>query len=346
MVERGAGTTRIALAGFGAWGRLHAEAIGAIEGAGLAAIYCHGEASNAAAASTFPGVPRYRSYEAMLAAGGFDAVTVAVPNDRHASFAVAALDAGAHVILEKPLGVTPAECDAVMEAARRAGRLVAVNHELRVSHQWGKVRGLIAADAIGAVRHQHFSLFRKPFRLGSGGWRHDRARVGSWALEELVHFVDLVMWYAEANGPPRALRAVASPGGSLAETVTLLISWADGSTALVTQCLAGFEHHSLLEIAGSDGAIRTWWAGVMDRTTAPDFALSLRRRGTEQAEAIEIVRSGEIFELRESIAQALDGFRTGRLPMNLADARRAVALCLAAEESAATGREVDLAHLA
>ncbi|MFX7756102.1 hypothetical protein ABTJ91_20635, partial [Acinetobacter baumannii] len=82
--------------------------------------------------------------------------------------------------------------------------------------------------------------------------------------------------------------------------VTVTLTWADGSTALATQCLAGFEHHTLLEIAGDDGAIRTWWAGVTDRTATPDFALAVRRRGAEAAEPVAIPRSGEIFELEEN----------------------------------------------
>uniref|UniRef100_UPI0014877670 hypothetical protein n=1 Tax=Acinetobacter baumannii TaxID=470 RepID=UPI0014877670 len=69
----------------------------------------------------------------------------------------------------------------------------------------------------------------------------------------------------------------------------------------------------LLEIAGDDGAIRTWWAGVTDRTATPDFALAVRRRGAEAAEPVAIPRSGEIFELEENIRRALDGFRTGQL---------------------------------
>ena len=102
-----------------------------------------------------------------------DAVAITVPNDLHSAFAVLALDAGYDVVLEKPLGLDLAQCDAVVAAAARTGRKVAVNHELRVSHQWGRVRELIAEGAIGRVTHQHFSLFRHPFRPGSGGWRRD-----------------------------------------------------------------------------------------------------------------------------------------------------------------------------
>ncbi|MFC7397112.1 Gfo/Idh/MocA family protein [Chelatococcus sp. GCM10030263] len=340
---------RVALAGFGAWGQMHARAVSAIPDAELTAVFCHGDASAEVAANALPGVPVFRSYEEMLTAGGFDAVIVAVPNNLHAAFAMKALEAGAHVVLEKPLGLTLAECDAVLATADKAGRRVAVNHELRVSHQWGRVRALIAAGDLGRVTHQHFSLFRHPFRPGSGGWRRDAARVGSWMLEELVHFVDLVLWYARENGPPVRLQARASGShgtiAGLSDTVSVLITWADGSTALVTQCLAGFQHHTLLEIAGDAGAIRTWWAGAFDRTASPEFALHVRRRDASEVETVEVPRSGEIFELKENLTRAFAGFRTGDLVMQPAEARTAVALCLAVERSIAEAESVDLAGI-
>ena len=321
---------------------MHAQALAAIAGAELSAVFCHGDASAQAAQAALPGVRLFRSYGAMLAAAGFDAVTIAVPNDLHAAFAVAALRASFDVILEKPLGITLAECDAVLATAAATGRHVAVNHELRVSHQWGQVREIIAAGEIGRVTHQHFSLFRHPFRPGSRGWRHDKRRVGSWVLEELVHFIDLVLWNARENGPPARLLAQASSPSGLADTVSVLLTWPDGSTALVTQCLAGFQHHTLLEVAGSAGAIRTWWAGASDRTASPDFALAIRRRGEASVEAIKVPRSGEIFELEESVRRALAGFRTGDLTMPLADARASVALCLAIEQSIVDGGPAEL----
>jgi myo-inositol 2-dehydrogenase / D-chiro-inositol 1-dehydrogenase len=337
--------TRIALAGYGAWGQMHARAIHAIDEADLVAVFCHGEHSHQAARRDFPDTARFRSYDAMLKAGGFDVVIVAVPNNLHAVFTVAALEAGGNVITEKPLGISIAECDAVSAAVARTGRHVAVNHELRVSHQWGTVRDIIAAGDLGRVTHQHFSLFRHGFRRGSGGWRYERERVGSWILEELVHFVDLVLWYASENGPPAQLSATGSAREGLADTVSVVITWSDGSTALVTQCLSGFQHHTLLEIAGDAGAVRTWWAGIFDRTATPDFALSVRRRDSDHVEAIQIPQSGEIFELEENIRRALAGFRSGRLVMPLGDARAAVALCLAIETSVASGAPVPLSDI-
>jgi myo-inositol 2-dehydrogenase/D-chiro-inositol 1-dehydrogenase len=272
--------TRVALAGFGLWGQMHAKAIAAIAEAEITAVWCHGDASAASAAAALSGVPVFRDFAAMLDSGGFDVVNVTVPNDRHAAFAIQALEAGRHVFLEKPLGLTPDECAAVIEASARTGRLVALDHELRVSHQWGTVREIVAAGEIGRIRFQRFSLFRHAFRQGAGGWRYDPARVGSWSLEELVHFVDLVTWYAAENGPPARVTAFGTRhADGLVDNATTVLEWTDGSLAVLTQCLGGFEHHTALEIAGDAGAVRTWWSGAQDRTLTPTFELKVKRRG-------------------------------------------------------------------
>lgn len=332
--------TRISLAGFGAWGQMHARALAAIAGAEIIAVYCHGDASAAAAAAALPGVPQFRDYAAMLAAAPADVVDVCVPNNRHAEFAVAALDAGRHVFLEKPLGVTLAQCDAVIAASRRAGRLVALNHELRVSHQWGAVREAIDRGDLGQVRYLNFSLFRHRFRQGSGGWRYDHAQVGSWVLEELVHFFDLVLWYMRENGPPRRVRAIgngSSAASGLSENISAVVEFDGGAYATLTQCLSGFEHHTLLEVTGTAGAARSWWSGAMDRTLHPAFELKLQKAGAEAPTIVAIPSSGEVFELEENLRRALAGFAQGLSIMPAEEARQAIAVCLAAEAAIAGG---------
>lgn len=335
-------TTRIALAGFGAWGEMHARAIAAIGDATIVAVYCHGERSAQAAARHLPQVPRFDDYDAMLAAGGYDVVSVVAPNHAHSDFACRALEAGANVFLEKPVGLSLGQCDDVIEAADRTGRLVAVNHELRVSHQWKTVRDIVTAGDIGAVRYQHLSLFRNRFRQGSGGWRYDRDKVGSWVLEELVHFFDLVTWYATENGRPVRVRARGNGGSNgLVANFVATLEWADGALAVLSQCLSGFEHHAQLEVAGTTGAVRTWWAGAMDRTLHPEFVLKVQRSEREP-ETIDIPRSGEVFELEENLRLALAGFRKGRSIFSPRDARLAIEICLAADQSYRSGRDVEL----
>lgn len=334
--------TRVAIAGFGAWGQMHAQAIRAIAGAEVVAVLARSDAARAAAAGAVPQAVVVDDLEQLLRLDGIDVVNVTLPNHLHAATAVRALEAGKHVFLEKPLGLDLAECDAVIEAARRTGRQVAVNYELRVSHQWGMVHDRIARGELGALRYQHLSLFRKPFRQGAGGWRYDPARVGSWVLEELVHFIDLVLWYAESDGmPARVTTYGGRPGEPLADHQTAVLEWRSGATAVLSQCLGGFEHHTLFEAAGSAGALRTWWSGVMDRTTMPRFELKLRR-GDADAVTLAVPVSGEVFELEEHLRQAYAGFAQGRsvLPPELA--RRSIAVALALDQSLAQGRPVEL----
>lgn len=335
-------TTRVALAGFGAWGQMHSRAIEAIEGAQIVSVYCHSPGSEEAARELAPNARRFRDYDEMLAAGGFDVVDVTAPNNVHAAFAVKALQAGANVFLEKPLGITLAQCDEVIAAAAKAGRLVALNHELRVSHQWRGVRDIVAAGDIGKVRYQHFALYRHKFRQGSGGWRYDAAQVGSWVLEELVHFFDLVMWYAAENGKPARVTAYGNGSrGDLTDNFATVLEWEDGSSAVLSQCLSGFEHHTVLEIGGTAGGVRTWWSGALDRTLHPEFELKVQR-GENAVEIVEIPRSGEVFELEENLRAAFAGFREGKSILSPEQARVAVEVCLAAEQSCREGRPVAL----
>jgi myo-inositol 2-dehydrogenase/D-chiro-inositol 1-dehydrogenase len=99
---------------------------------------------------------------------------------------------------------------------------------------------------------------------------------------------------------------------------------------------------SVLEIAGTDGSLRSWWSGTMDRTLTPSFDLKVQAKASERAETVEVQLSGEVFELRENMRQALDGFRRGETILGPVEARQAVAVCLAAERSAREGRPARL----
>ena len=91
----------------------------------------------------------------------------------------------------------------------------------------------------------------------------------------------------------------------MSDAFTATMTFADGSYAVFSQCLAGFEHSLVLELAGEEGAIRTWWSGAMDRTETPDFELKLKRAGAESAEIVAVEKSGEVFELEEQLRRLL-----------------------------------------
>ena len=341
-------TIRFGLIGYGLWGPLVARAIRDADGATLGAIACRSEETAKRARQDFPEIPVHLGYRALIARSDLDAVAVVVPNDRHAEVGIAALEAGKDVLLEKPMANTPAECDRLIDAAHRTGRVVSIGHQLRLSQQWGRVKSIIDHGDIGEPLHAHVALFRFPFRPGSEGWRYSRARIGAWFLEEAVHAFDSVMWYFERRGDPVSVFAVGNgrhvpPGADgLQHNFTAVLKFSGGLHAVITETLAGFEYHQTMEITGTAGAIRTWWSGDMDRTHAPRFDLRVQRRGQTHAETIAIARSGEVVELGDQIAATVVGFRERRALVTGEEARKRVIVCAAAERSIREGREIPL----
>jgi myo-inositol 2-dehydrogenase/D-chiro-inositol 1-dehydrogenase len=343
---------RFGLIGFGAWGKLHAQAIANLSGLELAAIACASADSARAATAAYPSARVTRDWREVLAEPGVDTVNVVTPNHLHAEIAVAALRAGKDVLLEKPMATTAGDCDALLAAERETGHLVSVGHELRQSAQWGKIKTLIDDDAIGDPLFLNFNLFRNFYRSGAESWRYDRARVGSWLLEEGVHYFDLALWYFARHGDPVSVRACGNqrPGrdSGMHDNVSILLRYAKGAYLTINQCVAGFEHHVVLEIAGTEGAVRTHWSGTMDRDDNAEFDLRVQtrgfpfERGVRECERLTIARSGEVYELTEQIRSTAEAFAARRALVPAIEARKRVLLCLEAERSLLENREIEL----
>jgi len=253
---------RFGLVGFGAWGQCHAQAIAENPEAELAAIVAPSEASRAAAARAHPGARVFADHRAMLRETTLDLVDVVTPSHTHRDIATAALEAGCDLLLEKPVATTLADCRAIVETAEQLGRKLAVGHELRLSAQWGEIKRQIERGTIGEPHYVLVELSRRPYRLGADGWRYDAARVGSWVLEEPIHFFDLARWYLASAGEPVELHAYGKardagrPG--LFDNFSAMFRCANGAYAVVSQTLAAFEHHQTVKVrCGRGGAGRS-----------------------------------------------------------------------------------------
>ena len=111
------------------------------------------EANRAMFAAQQLGIPRsYGSYEALLRDPEVDAVYNPLPNHLHAEWTIAALEAGKHVLCEKPIGLSAAEARRMDEAARRAGRVLMEAFMYRLHPTWVTARRLVEAGRIGELR--------------------------------------------------------------------------------------------------------------------------------------------------------------------------------------------------
>jgi myo-inositol 2-dehydrogenase/D-chiro-inositol 1-dehydrogenase len=337
-------TVRFGLVGYGAWGSHHARAITSMSGAELVAVAAHSETSCTRAKADHPRAAVYADYRELLARESLDVVDVVLPSDVHYAVAKDVLTTGRHLLLEKPMALRLDHCAELIELARSRGVILAVGHELRLSSLWGRVKELIADGAIGDPLFALIELWRRPYRPGSGGWRYDTGRVGSWILEEPIHFFDLARWYFAAAGEPLSVYAAANgkrpDRPELHDNFSAIVSFSGSRYAVVTQTLAAWEHHQVAKLTGTDGALWATWDGAMDRTFEPTFRLQLMR-GDQVSDEQIVKPAGEVYELVDQIGRVAQAVREGTsVACTGEDGRWSVALCLAAQESLEAGRPV------
>ncbi|MCA9101946.1 MAG: Gfo/Idh/MocA family oxidoreductase, partial [Planctomycetales bacterium] len=309
---------RFGVVGYGLFGRHHAATIAATPGADLVAVSAKSAESRATARDTHPDVDVYGDFLELIARDDIDIVDIVVPNHLHHAVGRAALEAGKHVLIEKPMALSVADCNEVVELGRRRGLVVAVNHELRHSSLWGGVKRLIDEGAIGRPQHALVELSRFPYRQGSEGWRWDSARVGDWILEEPIHFFDLARWYMSGCGEPVTVYARANSrhaeSSQLRDNFSAIVTHDDGAYAVVSQTLAAFEHHVTAKVAGERGTIWARWSAADARSDRPTFAL---RWGLgDEVHDVALDRpTGELLELADQIAMMVDCVRHGTRPL-------------------------------
>jgi myo-inositol 2-dehydrogenase/D-chiro-inositol 1-dehydrogenase len=342
-------SVRFGLFGYGAWGSHHAQALAQTAGAELVAIAVRTPESRARAQSDHPGARVYADYAELLRREELDAVDIVLPSHLHFETARAALQAGRHVLLEKPLALTVADCRELVRLARDKGKCLAVGHELRLSSLWGKVKEMIDAGAIGEPLYVLIELWRRPYRLGADGWRYDLQRVGNWILEEPIHFFDLARWYLSGAGEPVSVYARASSKQvghpELQDNFSAVLCFPGGAYAVIAQTLAAYEHHQTVKLTGMRGALWASWSGAMDRTLHPTFSLRYHDDQTTTDVPIEKI-TGEVFELQDEMAMMVRAVREGMAPAASGeDGLWSVALCLAAQRSVDTGGLVPIQEI-
>ena len=330
--------TRLGLIGAGRWGAAQRDAFARV-GVPPERVLVS-SASSAHRVRSEWGVEAFDDLDAFFDAP-LDAVVVASPNHLHAQHARAALDRGAHVLLEKPMALTVEDARSVVTAAERAGRVLAVGHEIR-TFAWAEAAARLIADGdLGTIRHLDLSLWRRPYRAGAGGWKSDPAKVGSSILEEPIHYLDLARAWL---GPPSSLQAFAtSRAGHEGSWENLDVRLVAGTAqASVRRSIAAWGHRIDLTLVGDEGSFRAMWDGSMDADPAPRQAAWLHRGDDRDAPAERIA-------LREPSGHAHDLPRQARAFLAACEGRgapiadgedglEAVRLCLAVERSLDQGQ--------
>ena len=143
--------------------------------------------------------PTFADYRLLLDQVRADAALIAVPNYLHRQVTCDCLEAGLHVLCEKPMATTLDDCDAMIEAARRTDRILEVGLSCRFSRIDSLAHRLVAEGTIGEPKMVWGKEFRAPFTKKHQDWILDSSRSGGTLVEKTCHHFDLFNWLAEAN---------------------------------------------------------------------------------------------------------------------------------------------------
>ena len=291
-----------------------------------------------------------------------DAVCISTPQFAHHEIALAAFDAGKHVYCEKPLALTVEHCNAMIEAARRAGTVFVVGQQMRHHAHLRRMSEIIDEGTIGKPQMVWLKEFRNPFPENMK-WAFDKSRSGGALVEKSCHHFDVFAWLLRAP----ARRVFASGGQAVHKEIFGVRSdvvdhaWVTieheggGKAMLGLSFFAGLPHS---KEGGSGTHVRD--IGVIgDRgmvvTEGFHLARNLEVRYVDRPDVDRIEIHPPDETLDESIRRSgnygiwddfLNCIATGATPVARAEiGRDALAVALAAEKSIETGRPVDVSEV-
>ena len=218
----------IGCGGFGLYALQQFAQVPGVKLTGMAGT--HREAARAAARRF--GVPDIEDVDKLLARADVELVYIATPPFLHYPQALAALEAGKHVICEKPLAMTVEQADTLIGVARKNDRVLVANLMQRYNPLYEAVKRLIQAQVLGDLLHGYFENYASDENLPPEHWFWDRSRSGGIFVEHGVHFFDLFAGWLGSGTVVAAERSI-RPGSSppIEEQVQCTVRY--GPTALV-----------------------------------------------------------------------------------------------------------------
>jgi predicted dehydrogenase len=346
--------TRIAVVGLGNAGQtLHLPALAGISSASVVGG-CDLDAGRRDAAAMRWKIPVFSDFDDMLGRTSPEVVVIGTPPDSHADYCLRSLAAGAHVICEKPFVSSMDEADRVIEAARTAGRRVALNHEFREMPIFRALRDAAGRDVVFAQVWQLMDL--PPW--AEPGWRGQMLQ--RTLYEAGVHLVDFLI--ALFGEKPRSVSASVSTCGvreGETDAVALVtMEFSRGRLAQVTQnrlCKGETQYFEVraetpvASLRASFGGRARLTAGL-HRSTRPhvrvDYGVSgmaWREVGNTRSFLARNPKEPGMIATRFIFEKTLAGFRSGAaVPVSAEDARDVLEVIAACYHAAATGQRVVL----
>ncbi|TCC51386.1 Gfo/Idh/MocA family oxidoreductase [Kribbella capetownensis] len=323
--------------GAGVIGETHARLITSLpEGSELVAVV-DVEAERAGALSSKYGGEPMTDLKQACTRPDIDAVSICLPSGYHADAAITALEAGKHVIVEKPIDVTLAAADRLIDAEEQTGLTVAVISQRRFQHAPAFMHQAVADGRLGRITTgiAESAFWRSQEYYDSGGWRGTVALDGGGALmNQGIHVVDLLLWML---GEPVEVQAysdrLAHERIEVEDTVAATVRFRSGAIGSIVATTSAYPGRPVrLSVYGDRGS------AVIEN----DDLIAFETADEEPAGEASGTRSVADAH-RDQYLDFIDAVRDGRPPsIGTRDARRALEVVLGIYESARTGGPVQL----
>jgi myo-inositol 2-dehydrogenase / D-chiro-inositol 1-dehydrogenase len=324
------GAMRVGLIGAGWIGRRHAANLASRGDVALTAV-CDMDLGGARQVAAECGGTAFTDWREMLDQTNLDAVWVCTPPRAHTDPAVACLDRGLAVYLEKPIARSPDGAYPIVRAALRGRAVCAVGYQWRavdvlddlLQAQAGRAVGCLVAQSIGGTQ--------------SRPWFLDRAAGGGNLLERGSHHIDLARVLAgevvSVQAAAATVRLSRSRGGDIEDAVSLLLRFASGGLGTIVVAWT------------SDDVPGSYWVEVMseDAMFRLDLDPVFRLRGTSQGSPIDAAARSDPF--KRSVDRFVAAVRAGDPDMVFCtpgDAARTLAVATAAETALINGQTVPI----
>ena len=183
------GSIGVGICGYGLAGRsFHAPFIAAVDGLHIAAVATTREDRRAAVRDDHPDAAVVDSFDALLDRSDVEIVVLASPNATHVPFGIRALEAGRHVVTDKPIATDVPSAESLVDVAARTGRILSVNHNRRYDGDFLTVRSILEAGTLGPIDslESRFEI-RVPL---ADAWREDAEQAGGPHRDLGAHLVD------------------------------------------------------------------------------------------------------------------------------------------------------------
>jgi len=249
-------------------GRVHLECYEACPNAQVVALCDIDEAKLSKDLEKRPGVKGFTDYREMLRMEGLEAVSVALPNFLHAPVTLDALNAGKHVLCEKPMAMNAGEARQMKQTAEKLGKILMMHFNMRYMATAATLKPLIDAGVLGEVYHVTTSYTRRDGYPRQSGWFGVKSQSGGGPLIDLgVHRIDLALWLIGYPTPATVLGSVydllareKQKGGDFdcEDFSAALIRFENGCTMYVVASWDGHEQQPFeltMSIRGNRGAV-------------------------------------------------------------------------------------------